>query len=277
MHGCAGVHPSDVIQDAMLEAALRLREYAADPQWSFFLWHRMLTAQRLRIVHRHHLGVQARDASREVSLFRAAGSEASTLSMVAELIGRDTRPGEAAVRLERKLRVQQALEAMEPIDRELLALRHFERLTKPEAARVLEISEAAVAQRYFRVLKRLKDVRAAMPGGAEVLRPCAAIPSLAKIRLGAKKGSWGRKWSGASAVRIGPRKTGGETGVMSPNTYRSRSLTSAPGEGLRQSRPSAGGLVAGAGKSFRFSFARRASRRSMAAAAFGNAVGPGRW
>jgi RNA polymerase sigma-70 factor (ECF subfamily) len=165
------IDPSDVIQDAMLEAALRLREYAADPQWSFFLWLRMLTAQRLRVVHRHHLGVQARDASREVSIYRSVGPEASTMSMVVQLLGHDPRPSEAAVRLERKLRVQQALEAMEPIDREVLALRHFERLTKPEAARVLGISEAAVAQRYFRALKRLRDVLEAMPGGAEELRP----------------------------------------------------------------------------------------------------------
>jgi RNA polymerase sigma-70 factor (ECF subfamily) len=165
------IDASDVLQDAMLEAALRLRDYASDPQWPFFLWLRMLTAQRLRTLHHHHLGVQARDAGREVSIFRAMGPEATTASMVAELVGHDTRPSEAAVRLERELRVQQALEAMEPIDREVLALRHFEWLTKPEAARVLGITEAAVAQRYFRALKRLRDALEAMPGGAEEIWP----------------------------------------------------------------------------------------------------------
>ena len=36
-----------------------------------------------------------------------------------------------------------------------------------EAARVLGIEESAAAKRYFRALKRLKEILAAMPGGPE--------------------------------------------------------------------------------------------------------------
>src|SRR5262245_50525697 len=68
---------------------------------------------------------------------------------------------------ERMLRVQEALNGLDPIDRKMLALRHFEQLGRAEAALVLGISQEAGAKRYFRALKRLKDVLAMLPGGGE--------------------------------------------------------------------------------------------------------------
>src|SRR5258706_337766 len=76
--------------------------------------------------------------------------------------GDDAAAGEALVRAERLLRLQEALNALDPLDREILSLRHFEELTHAEAARVLEIQEAAAAKRYVRALKRLKDVLTAL-------------------------------------------------------------------------------------------------------------------
>ena len=76
-------------------------------------------------------------------------------------------PTRAALRAERVLRLQEALNTLEPIDREVLSLRHFEELTAAETARVLGIEESAAAKRYFRALKRLKEVLAAMLGGQE--------------------------------------------------------------------------------------------------------------
>ena len=66
------VDPSDVLQEAYLDIAARAAEYLANPTMPPFLWLRFLTAQRLSILHRKHLGVQARDADREVSLHRGA-------------------------------------------------------------------------------------------------------------------------------------------------------------------------------------------------------------
>jgi RNA polymerase sigma-70 factor, ECF subfamily len=76
-------------------------------------------------------------------------------------------PTQAAQRAERMLRVQGALNTLDPIDREVLALRHFEQLSRAETAEVLGISPEAGAKRYFRALKRLKEVLASMPGGWE--------------------------------------------------------------------------------------------------------------
>jgi RNA polymerase sigma-70 factor (ECF subfamily) len=65
------------------------------------------------------------------------------------------------------LRLQEALNTLDPIDREVLALKHFEELSRSETAEALSISPEAAAKRYFRALKRLKDVLASMPGGWE--------------------------------------------------------------------------------------------------------------
>lgn len=57
---------------------------------------------------------------------------------------------------------------MDPTDREVLALRHFEQLTNSEAAVVLQIKEAAAGKRYLRALGRLREILAKLPGGMEI-------------------------------------------------------------------------------------------------------------
>jgi RNA polymerase sigma-70 factor (ECF subfamily) len=106
----------------------------------FFLWLRLLAGQRLMRVHREHLGAAMRDAGREVSLHRGAMPQASSESLAARLLGRFTSASEAAVRVERRLKLQQALNGMDPIDREIIALRHFEELSNTEVAQVLDLS-----------------------------------------------------------------------------------------------------------------------------------------
>ena len=102
-------------------------------------------------------------------LYRDASPAASSAALAAQLLGRHTSPADAAVRAERLLRVQEALNALEPIDREILSLRHFEQLSRSEAAQVLGVAEGAAAKRYIRALKRLKDALAGFPGGLEGL------------------------------------------------------------------------------------------------------------
>lgn len=151
------VDPSDVVQEALLEATRRRGEYAADPSVGFYIWVRFIASQQLQIHRRRHLGAQARDAGREVSIFDAPASNATSEALAAHLLGHDTRVSEAVLRAERALQLQLALDRLDPVDREALALRHFEQLTHSECARVLGISEAAAAKRYVRALMRLKD------------------------------------------------------------------------------------------------------------------------
>jgi RNA polymerase sigma-70 factor (ECF subfamily) len=158
---------SDVVQDAFLDVARDLEAYLADPKLPPLLWLRLHVGRRLTTLHRQHLGTRMREAGREISLYHGALPEASSAALASMLLGRHTSPTQAAQRAERMLRVQEALNSLDPIDREVLALRHFEQLSRSEAAVVLGISQEAGAKRYFRALKRLKDVLAAMPGGSE--------------------------------------------------------------------------------------------------------------
>jgi RNA polymerase sigma-70 factor (ECF subfamily) len=95
---------SDVLQDAYLDLANRAAEYAANPALPLFLWMRLLTGQRLLILHRKHLRAKMRDAAQEVSLYRGALPQASSVSLAAQLLGRLSSPSHAAIRAENRRR-----------------------------------------------------------------------------------------------------------------------------------------------------------------------------
>jgi RNA polymerase sigma-70 factor, ECF subfamily len=152
------IDPSDVIQEASLEASSRLASYLRSPSMPFFLWLRFLTGQKLITMHRHHLGAKLRDAGREVAFGRATFPEASSAALAAGFLDQGTRASEAAIRAEMMERVQKALDGLAPLDREVLALRHFEQLSRTEIATVLGVSEAAAGKRYIRALEKLKQI-----------------------------------------------------------------------------------------------------------------------
>ena len=161
------VDPADVVHEACLAVRDKFSQYIAEARLPFFLWLRQEVGQTLLDVHRSHLGPQMRDAGQEVSLHRGALPQVTSLSLAEHLLGKLTTASHAAMRVELKIRVQEALNTMDPQDREMLILRHFEELSNSEAAQVLEIKPSAAVNRYVRALKRLKDVFQGMPGGIE--------------------------------------------------------------------------------------------------------------
>jgi RNA polymerase sigma-70 factor (ECF subfamily) len=158
------IDPADVLQETYLEAARRIAEVARTPSTSVYVWLRFLAGQKLVDLTRHHLGSKMRDAGQEISLHRGAMPQASSVSLAAQLLGRLTSPSRAAIRAETQLRVQEALNSLDPIDREVLAMRHFELLSNGEVAQVLGLSKAAASNRYVRALKRLKEILSGVPG-----------------------------------------------------------------------------------------------------------------
>ena len=156
--------PSDILQDAYLDVARRFPEYAAAPTVPFYLWLRALTGQRLIDLHRQHLGAQMRDAGREVSLYRGALPQASSASLAQQLLAGLTSPTQAAVRAEMQIQLQEALNSMDAIDREVVVLRHFEELSNAETAQVLAIETSAASKRYIRAIRRLKAILDRVPG-----------------------------------------------------------------------------------------------------------------
>lgn len=149
------VDASDVVQEAFIDAALRYREYEANQSVPPFIWLRFLTGQKLSQIHRKQLGVKARDVNREISLYRGPIPEATSHALAAQLIGHNTSPTQAVLRAELKVRVQQALNDMSELDREILSLRHFEQVSNAEAAMLLELNEATCYKRYVRALKKI--------------------------------------------------------------------------------------------------------------------------
>jgi RNA polymerase sigma-70 factor (ECF subfamily) len=155
---------SDVLQEAHLEVARRAGEYVQRPTMPPFLWIRFLTEQTLLALHRHHLGARMRDAAQEVSLRHSGPPQATSVSLAEMLLGRLTSPTLAARRAEMQIRLQEVINAMDPLDREVLALRHFEELTNGEVAQVLGLSRSTASQRYLRALARLKEILEGIPG-----------------------------------------------------------------------------------------------------------------
>jgi RNA polymerase sigma-70 factor (ECF subfamily) len=155
----ARVDAADVVQETWMEASQRLDSYIQRPNMPIFLWLRFLARQRLLLLRRHHLDRRQRDARREVPI-RAGGSDLSTAILAAELEASLTSPSSVVRRDETRALLKDALDTMDPVDREIIALRHFEHLTNGEAARELELTEFAASKRYLRAVVRLRDVLA---------------------------------------------------------------------------------------------------------------------
>ncbi len=158
------ISPEDVLQEPYLDVSKRIGEYLADPAVPFYVWLRFLTIQRMLMIQRANLGAHRRDINLEVSLPRGKNNgpmrmpAASSESMAGQLVSRLTSPSQAAMRHELQDRLRAALDEMDPLDREVLALRHFEELSNNEVAQVLNISKDAASKRHIRALKRLKGI-----------------------------------------------------------------------------------------------------------------------
>src|SRR5262245_25972391 len=158
------VDASDVIPEGYIDAMKRLDEFSRDPSAPFYIWLRFLVGQRVQEQHRRHLDTPGRDVGREISIYRGAMPGASTGALAARLLGKLTSPSQAAMRAERKLRLQEALNCMDPLARGILVLRHYEQMTNGDAAAALGLDKSAASKRYTRALVRLKEILAALPG-----------------------------------------------------------------------------------------------------------------
>jgi RNA polymerase sigma-70 factor (ECF subfamily) len=147
--------PADVVQEAWVEILDRFAEWHARQDVSFLLWLRLTTRQTLAGVERRNLGTIKRAAQREVRDCLACTSVSAT-SVADALVASTTSPIHGAEREELRSRVLAALESLDEIDREIVALRQFESLSNEEAAAELSIQPAAASKRFTRALLRLR-------------------------------------------------------------------------------------------------------------------------
>ena len=152
------VDASDVIQESFLDASKRLDEYLQNPSLPFFVWLRFLVAQKLSAVQRWHFQRQKRDPRREEPMAVAAAMPVDSSVIAHEFSAHLTSPSQLAQRAEVAGQIQEALDSMDKLDREVLVLRHFEELTNSEVAGELGLTVGAASKRYIRALVKLKDI-----------------------------------------------------------------------------------------------------------------------
>ncbi len=158
------VDPDDIVQETFMVASRRLDSFRATDV-SAFVWLRTLGMQVLVDLTRHHLGAQKRDVDAEVSLHTRAGDGSAVFA--SRIAGALTSPTRAAVRAELIAQLEDALEGLSDLDREILTLRHFEQMSNNEAAEVLGIDKSTSTKRYLRALRRFKDAIDQFPELAE--------------------------------------------------------------------------------------------------------------
>ena len=151
----ARVDPSDVLQEAMVDASRRLPEYLSQPSRPFYPWLRQIAWDRLIDLHRYHIDAEKRTVLRE-DRWSPTLNEESVCELADQLVASDTNPSRQMMRAEMYARVRAVLKQLYPHDRELLVLRHLEQLSVREIADVLGISESTVTTRHLRALQRLR-------------------------------------------------------------------------------------------------------------------------
>jgi RNA polymerase sigma-70 factor (ECF subfamily) len=153
------VDASDVVQEVLVEANRRLRDYLAEPApMPFHLWLRHMAQDRLIDAHRRHRVAQRRSVDREQPLAAPGGIDHSTIELAGQLCDPQLTPSAQATWQETLRRFQEAVERLDTIDREIILMRHFEKLSNQEAAQVLGLSSAAASMRYLRAVRRLRTL-----------------------------------------------------------------------------------------------------------------------
>jgi RNA polymerase sigma-70 factor, ECF subfamily len=155
----ARVDASDVVQEALADAARKLAVYARDRPLPFYPWLHRLAAERLAVVNRRHRRSKARSVAREEA-DAFAWPDSSARLMIDSLVASDTSPSYALRRDEQRQQVRAALQELAPIDREILMMHYLEELSFPEIAVILDIGEGAAKMRHLRALRRIRALMA---------------------------------------------------------------------------------------------------------------------
>ena len=158
------VDASDIVQDVLIEADRRLKEYLESAKMPFHAWLRHMARDRLIDAHRRHRGAARRSMDREMAVPQTELSNQSALDLANLLVDRQMTPAAAATHHELEVRFQQALERLEDDDREVVLMRHFEQLSNQQTAEALKLSEPAASMRYLRAMRRLRSLLEEVPG-----------------------------------------------------------------------------------------------------------------
>lgn len=151
------VDASDIVQEVLIEANRRLRDYLANPVMPFHLWLRQMAKDRLIDAHRRHRQTARRSMDREQPLAVASPGQ-SSINLANQLRDQQLTPAAAAAWAELQRRFETACAALDEQDQEIVLMRHFEHLANSEAAASLGLSPQAASMRYLRAMRRLRQL-----------------------------------------------------------------------------------------------------------------------
>jgi len=154
----ARLDASDVVQEVLLEASRRLRDYLQRPAMPFHLWLRHIARDHVIDAYRRHRQAQRRSLDREQPMLAGHLADHSSMELAGQLLDPELTPASAALHHELQRRLESAIATLSEDDREVILMKHYEQLSNQEIAQFLELSEAAASMRYLRALRRLKAV-----------------------------------------------------------------------------------------------------------------------
>ncbi len=149
--------PSDVVQEALVEAHRLLPEYLRDRPMPFYPWLRQIAWNRLVDLHRRHILSKRRSLDREIRLDLPL-DEPSAYQLAELLLARESAPAARMLREELRYRVRKAIDRLSPEFREVLILRQIEQLTVEEIAAVLAVPQGTVKSRPLSGLAQLREL-----------------------------------------------------------------------------------------------------------------------
>ncbi|QEH38724.1 ECF RNA polymerase sigma factor SigW [Aquisphaera giovannonii] len=148
------IDPSDIVQETLMEADRRLDDYLRDRPIPFPAWLRRIAGDRIVDAHRAHVGSRKRSVTREAAA--APLPDESSMALIRRILADDTSPTDRLIRDEDLESVRAAIDSLSPKDREVLVMRHLERLSTSEIGEAIGVGEGAVKVRLLRALIRLR-------------------------------------------------------------------------------------------------------------------------
>ena len=152
------VNPSDVVQNAWVDAVQRFRKGQLPDSDSVKTWIRFLVIQSVKTFQRLHLGTSKRTAIREISPSGDLSSENATgVCLLDSLSESVAGPSTQVAQQETSKLLRDTMDQLPPMDREILLLRHVEGLSNQECADRLGLTVSAASKRYNRAIDELES------------------------------------------------------------------------------------------------------------------------
>ncbi|MBU6387675.1 MAG: sigma-70 family RNA polymerase sigma factor [Planctomycetes bacterium] len=160
---------ADVVQELSLQLLVRTNDCSNAPKRKStglipdsskgaYRWIRRITCRRITDLYRRHMGAKMRDARRELSMGQLDQSGSETPRSSDRPCALVLKPPSERLRdYEKRCVVQNAIQRLSPIYRDVILLKFYDGLSTTEIAQQLQISKATVAKRFRRGLEKLKE------------------------------------------------------------------------------------------------------------------------